>query len=103
MTVDEPHDPWPQAPATAAVAPLAGARWGTDIGWPQCGHALPDIDVDFTIIQVTSGRPGTVSPCLTEQVAWARSVRSVVNAYVVPGSPSAADLAAADRRRVLPG
>ena len=76
---------------------LAGARWGTDIGWPQCGHALPDIDVDFTIIQVTSGRPGTVSPCLTEQVAWARSVRSVVNAYVVPGSPSAADLAAADR------
>ena len=30
-------------------------------------------------------------------MAWARSVRSVVNAYVVPGSPSAADLAAADR------
>ena len=83
-------------PSAAAVPPV-GARWGTDIGWPQCGHALPDIDVDFTIIQVTAGRPGTVSSCLKEQVAWARSVRSVVNAYVVPGSPSAADLAAADR------
>ena len=46
-------------------SPLVGARWGTDIGWPQCGHALPDIDVDFTIVQVTAGRPGTVSPCLT--------------------------------------
>ena len=74
-----------------------GARWGTDIGWPQCGQALPDLAVDFTIVQVTSGRPGTVSPCLKEQVAWARSMRSVLNAYVVPGSPSAADLAAAGR------
>ena len=98
MTVDEAHDPWRATPATTpATTPAPGVRWGTDIGWPQCGHALPDIAVDFTIIQVTSGRPGTVSPCLTEQVAWARSVRSVVNAYVVPGSPSAADLAAADR------
>jgi hypothetical protein len=97
MTGDESHDPWRATPPAPPTVPLAGARWGTDIGWPQCGHALPDIDVDFTIIQVTSGRPGTVSPCLTEQVAWARSVRSVVNAYVVPGSPSAADLAAADR------
>ena len=97
MTTDEAHDPWL---ATAAVRPavaLVGARWGTDIGWPQCGHALPNIDVDFTIIQVTAGRPGKVSSCLKEQVAWARSARSVVNAYVVPGSPSAADLAAADR------
>ena len=41
--------------------------------------------MDFTIVQVTAGRPGTVSPCLREQVAWARSVHSVVNAYVVPG------------------
>ncbi len=97
MTGDESHDPWRATPPAPPTVSLAGARWGTDIGWPQCGHALPDIDVDFTIIQVTSGRPGTVSPCLTEQVAWTRSVRSVVNAYVVPGSPSAADLAAADR------
>ena len=96
LTVDEPHDPW-RASAAPAPAPFVGSRWGTDIGWPQCGHALPGIAVDFTIVQVTSGRPGTVSPCLREQVAWARSVRSVLNAYVVPGSPSAADLAAADR------
>ena len=40
---------------------------------------------------------GDGQPVPAEQVAWARSVRSVVNAYVVPGSPSAADLAAADR------
>ena len=84
-------------PGVLPAGPVVGARWGTDIGWPQCGHALPDIDVDFTIVQVTAGRPGTVNPCLEQQVAWARSVRSVVNAYVVPGSPSAADLAAADR------
>ena len=97
MTVDEAHVTRFAGPAPAA-APPAGSRWGTDIGWPQCGRALPDMAVDFTIIQVTAGRPGTVSPCLREQAAWARSVRSVVNAYVVPGSPSAADLAAADRR-----
>ena len=98
MTVEEAHDPWLTGRSSAApAAPTAGARWGTDIGWPQCGHALPGIAVDFTIIQVTSGQPGTVSPCLAEQVAWARSVRSVLNAYVVPGSPSGADLAAADR------
>jgi hypothetical protein len=98
MTVDERHDP---AVATVAstpdAVPFVGARWGTDVGWPQCGHALPRMAVDFTVIQVTSGQPGTVSPCLAEQVAWARSARSVVNAYVVPGSPSAADLARADR------
>ena len=41
--------------------------------------------------------PERSARCLREQVAWARSVRSVVNAYVVPGSPSSADLAAADR------
>ena len=99
MTLDEPHDTRHSGPATTPILePSVGARWGTDVGWPQCGHALPDIEVDFTIIQVTSGRPGTVNPCLREQVAWAASVRSVVNAYVVPGSPSAADLAAADRR-----
>ena len=99
MTLDEPHDTRLSGPATTPILePSVGARWGTDIGWPQCGHALPDIEVDFTIIQVTSGRPGTVNPCLREQVGWAASVRSVVNAYVVPGSPSAADLAAADRR-----
>ena len=98
MVVDEPHDVRPAGlTATPVVRPIPGARWGTDIGWPQCGHALPDIAVDFTVIQVTAGRPGTVSSCLREQVAWARSVRSVVNAYVVPGSPSSADLAAADR------
>jgi len=98
MTVDEAHDPWLATRSSAApAAPTVGARWGTDIGWPQCGHALPGIAVDFTIIQVTSGQPGTVSPCLAQQVAWARSVRSVVNAYVVPGSPSGADLATADR------
>jgi hypothetical protein len=97
MTVDQAHGLRRATPVRPAAAPFAGARWGTDVGWPQCGHALPDIDVDFTIIQVTSGRPGTVSPCLAAQVAWARSVRSVVNAYVVPGSPSAADLVAADR------
>ena len=99
MTVDERHVTLRTGLATAPAAePIVGARWGTDIGWPQCGHALPDMQVDFTVIQVTAGRPGTVSNCLREQVAWARSVRSVVNAYVVPGSPSAADLAAADRR-----
>jgi hypothetical protein len=98
MVVDEAHDTRPAVPATTPVVkPLVGARWGTDIGWPQCGHALPDIALDFTVIQVTAGRPGTVSPCLAAQVAWAASVRSVVNAYVVPGSPSSADLAAADR------
>ena len=98
--VDEPHHPWrasTTSPAALPAVPVVGARWGTDIGWPQCGHPLPDLAVDFTVIQVTRGRPGTVSPCLAEQVAWARSVRSVLNAYVVPGSPSAADLAAADR------
>jgi hypothetical protein len=104
LTVDEPHDPWRASAAPApAAAPFVGTRWGTDIGWPQCGHALPGIAVDFTIVQVTAGRPGTVSPCLREQVAWARSVRSVLNAYVVPGSPSAADLAAADRDRSCRG
>lgn len=100
MAVDEPHDPWrvgATSPAAVPAVAAVGARWGTDIGWPQCGHSLPDLEVDFTVIQVTSGRPGTVSPCLAEQVAWARSVHSVLNAYVVPGSPSAADLAAADR------
>jgi hypothetical protein len=98
MTVDEPHGPEVTTPAVTPVAvPFVGARWGTDIGWPQCGHALPRITVDFTVIQVTAGRPGTVSPCLAEQGAWARAARSVVNAYAVPGSPSAADLARADR------
>src|SRR6478752_9916006 len=101
MTVDEAHDPRLATSASVSgvlpAGPVVGARWGTDIGWPQCGHALPDIDVDFTVVQVTAGRPGTVNPCLEQQVAWARSVRSAVNAYVVPGSPSAAELAAADR------
>ena len=101
MTVDEAHDPRlatsASTPGVLPAGPVVGARWGTDIGWPQCGHSLPDIDVDFTVVQVTAGRPGTVNPCLEQQVAWARSVRSLVNAYVVPGSPSAADLAAADR------
>jgi hypothetical protein len=103
MTVDQAHDIRLSGPATPAVEPLVGARWGTDIGWPQCGHVLPDLELDFTIVQVTAGRPGTVNPCLTEQVAWASSLRSVVNAYVVPGSPSAADLAAAERRGACHG
>jgi hypothetical protein len=97
VSVDEPHDAWAASAPAPAAAPRAGARWGTDVGWPQCGRTLPRMAVDFTVVQVTSGRPGTVSPCLAEQAAWARTQRSVVNAYVVPGSPSAADLAAAGR------
>ncbi len=97
MTIDEPHDPGRATAGSTAGESLVGARWGTDIGWPQCGRALPDIDVDFVVVQVTSGRPGTVSSCLREQVAWARGRPSAINAYVVPGSPSAAELSAADR------
>ena len=104
--VDEPHPRWLPGASTPPVAPApppVGARWGTDIGWPQCGDPLPRVSLDFTVIQVTSGRPRTVSPCLAEQVAWAGSVRSAVNAYVVPASPSAADLAAADRAGTCEG
>ena len=68
---------FPPTASAPTPAPFVGTRWGTDIGWPQCGHALPGMAVDFTVVQVTAGRPGTVSPCLREQVAWARSVRSV--------------------------
>ncbi|MGI9155021.1 MAG: hypothetical protein ACR2FG_00030 [Marmoricola sp.] len=92
------------ARSTAAVAAgdatsghLVPPRYGIDLSWPQCGTTLPGISLDFAVIGLTDGYAGTVSPCLSEQVAWAHSQHLRVSLYVVPSSPNAATLAKAAR------
>ena len=75
--------------AFLALEHATGSRYGIDVSWPQCEQALPDLAIDFVVIGLTDGEAESVNPCLTEQVAWARSVKTQVGFYVVPNSPSA--------------
>ena len=68
---------------------MAGQRYGMDVSWPQCGVALPQIKLDFAVIGLTDGHASSVSPCLEDQIRWARSQHLKVGLYVVPNSPSA--------------
>lgn len=101
----EPRQPWrptphgqPTHPRGAAAAHPSGPRYGVDVSFPQCGRELPGLSMDFAVVGVTDGRPGSVNPCLGEQVAWAKAQRSALALYVVPGRASALDLAAARAR-----
>ena len=87
MTIDEPHDPGRATAGSSRRIP-AGARWGTDIGWPQCGRALPDLDVDFVVVQVTSGRPGTVTRACASRWRGQGKPRAI-NATSCPARPAA--------------
>ena len=71
-----------------ALEHATGSRYGIDVSWPQCEQVLPDLPIDFALIGLTDGQAESVNPCLSEQVAWARSVRAQVGFYVVPNSPS---------------
>lgn len=55
------------AGAATAAAP-EDAVLGNDISWPQCDLPAPQA---FAIVGVNGGRPGTVNPCLADQLAWA--------------------------------
>jgi hypothetical protein len=76
---------------------VAGARYGMDVSWPQCGVTLPDLKLDFAVVGLTHGHAGSVSPCFADQVHWARAQKLDLALYVVPSSPNAATLAKADR------
>ena len=65
------------------------ARYGIDVGWPQCGTSLPRVRLDFAIVGVTYGHATTSNPCLAEQVAWAHQTGARLNLYAVPNSPDA--------------
>jgi len=43
---------------------------GIDVGWPQCGKALPTTQA-FGIVGVNDGLATTTNPCLAEQLVWA--------------------------------
>jgi hypothetical protein len=63
------------------------ARYGIDVGWPQCGASLPRVRLDFAIVGVTYGHATTSDPCLADQVAWARQTGARLSLYAVPNSP----------------
>ena len=71
---------------------LGAAALGNDISWPQCGGGLPG-GQSFGIVGVNDGRPGTVNPCLGEQLQWAASSvggtsQAPVALYVNTANPS---------------
>ena len=92
-TADEPPQVVPGA--FFALEHATGSRYGIDVSWPQCEQVLPRLPIDFAVIGLTDGQAESVSPCLAEQVAWAKSVKAQVGFYVVPNSPSADTLSRA--------
>jgi len=59
----------PPAPTSAATGIDA---LGYDASYPQCGRTLPTTG-GFAIVGVTGGRPFSTNPCLSGQIAWART------------------------------
>jgi hypothetical protein len=76
---------------------------GYDISWPQCSNhgkgsaaaAKPASSVHYVVLGLTHGAGHTANPCLAAQLAWARSHRVPVGAYLVPSYPTTHELAAA--------
>ncbi len=94
------------ASAHAAVpAPVAsgagttGILAGNDVSWPQCstaqgGHGLPlpGPGKRFVVVGLTDGLPFTENPCLSREVAQARSIGAALAAYTFAVTPTAAQL-----------
>jgi hypothetical protein len=78
--------PVPAPVHRATGAALDGAH-GWDVSFPQCGGALPQDDLGFGIVGVTSGMTFTHNPCLGEQWRWALSTRAA-GIYVNVNFPS---------------
>jgi hypothetical protein len=67
-------------PAYAAVNPNVGY----DVGYPQCGSALP-ADAGFGIVGVNNGLPFSTNPCLASEFSWAS--QSVPQFYINTADP----------------
>jgi hypothetical protein len=98
--------------AAVAVLALAGPAdaastthtHGYDVSWPQCTRhgtgttirSMPgSSSARYIILGLTHGAGHTVNPCLPAQLAWAKSHRVPVGAYLVPTYPTSAELRAA--------
>jgi hypothetical protein len=74
-TVADPPPLLPQAPKLTVPAPAPPASVpaiGYDVSHWQCRTALPAAG-GFAIVAITSGKPLSTNPCLSQQISWARN------------------------------
>jgi hypothetical protein len=84
--------------AALSLAPTANAahqkgggstKTGYDISYPQCGHSLPK-NVSFAIVGVNDGIVFSANPCLSSELAWAKSYEAAPILYANTGDPGPA-------------
>lgn len=94
------HAALPALPVSVVTsAGNAGVLAGNDVSWPQCskaqgGHGLPlpARGTSFVVVGLTNGLPFTENPCLSREVAQARSIGAAVAAYTFAATPTAGQL-----------
>ncbi len=72
----------------AVPAAATGDIVARDVSFPQCGQSLPRASsASFGILGTNNGMALTRNPCLTGQLAWAKSLRLPPAFYANTGNP----------------
>lgn len=64
-------------------------KTGYDVSYPQCGRSLPK-NVSFAIVGVNDGIVFSANPCLSSELAWAKSYEAVPILYANTADPGPA-------------
>lgn len=78
--------------ALLAGVPSRAVENGYDVSWPQCpnGQPMPPASTSFVVIGLTNGLAFTVNPCVSSQLAWARTHGVRTDAYAMATYPTQA-------------